>query len=125
MKSSKPHPMVEIDGWQGESMGIVYAVIGEGGNRIDHLAGEVWSVKRGEWWAKAAGAHEVTAVRAASAEEAALMLPRSVAAVEIYNLANAAADRAEAVALAQGISPAAAVGIAVSEFKLMMGVHAA
>lgn len=114
MNSKKVHPAVElVAGGRGTYM--VAAYLNESGPRLSHYAGEVRMIRRGLWAAMDRTGAEVA--RGASAEAAAIALPRSIEAVALLAAANAAADAAEAAAIAAGFSGATAVARAVASFE--------
>ena len=113
MSSKKAHQAVELFG-PDRGTYMVAAYLNDHGTRLDHYAGEVRMIRRGLW-----AAHDRTGAefaRGASAEAAAMALPRSIEAVALSAAANAAADAAEAAALAAGLSGATAVARGIAAF---------
>jgi hypothetical protein len=104
------HPTVELFG-PDRGTYMVCAYLGESGTRLDHYAGEVRMIRRGLWAAIDRTGAEVA--RGASAEAAAIALPRSIEALALSAAAHAAGD---AAALAPASADLAIVRLPASFF---------
>ena len=114
MSSRMAHPTVEMFG-PDRGVYMVAAYLGESGTRLDHYAGEVRMIVRGLWAAIDRTGAEVA--RGASAEAAAIALPRSIEALALSAAAHAAGVAAEAAAIAAGLPGTTAVARRIAAFR--------